>query len=64
MDVNKPLWGYSTWKVIWVHLEQPEVVLTVFHFPALKVPTLWQSGSCYPPWLQALATDTLVDTAN
>ena len=27
MAVNKPLWGYSTWKVIWVHLEQPEVVL-------------------------------------
>ena len=34
MIMNKPLWGQDMWKDIWVHLQEPSAVLTVFHIPA------------------------------
>lgn len=37
--MNKPLWGQDMWKDVWVHLQKPEAVLTVFHIPAHKVLT-------------------------
>lgn len=30
MIMNKPLSGQDRWKDIWVHLQQPETVLTAF----------------------------------
>ena len=37
--VNKPLWGQDMWKDIWVCLQEPEAVLTLFQLPAHKVLT-------------------------
>lgn len=31
--------GQDSWKDIWAHLQEPEVVLTVFHIPAHKALT-------------------------
>lgn len=39
MIMNKPLWGQVVWKDIWVYLQEPEAVLTVFHSPAHKALT-------------------------
>ena len=39
MVMNKPFWGQDMWKDIWVHLQEPEAVLTVFHLLAYKVLT-------------------------
>lgn len=38
-DINKPLWGQDIWKDIWVHLQEPQAVLIVFHVPAHKALT-------------------------
>ena len=40
MIMNKPLRGQNMWKNIWVHLQEPGAVLTVFHILAYKVLTL------------------------
>lgn len=37
--MNKPLWGQDMWKDIWVHRQEPEAVLMVFHFSAYKALT-------------------------
>ena len=38
-DINKPLWGQDIWRDIWVHLQEPQAVLIVFHVPAHKALT-------------------------
>ena len=63
MIVNKPLWGQDRWKDIWVHLQEPESILTVFHVPAYNA--LTPPGNQEADTLarvEALATDPSVDT--
>lgn len=41
MIMSKPLWCQDVWRGIWVYLQGPEEVLTVFHTPvhnALALP--------------------------
>lgn len=37
--MNKPWWGQDIWEDIWVHLQEPKAVLTVFHILAHKAMT-------------------------
>ena len=62
--MNTPLWAQDVWRDIWVHLQEPEAVLAVFH--------VWGHEALTPPDSQkadapaqgpALATDPSVDTA-
>lgn len=48
--MNKSLWGQDMWEDIWVYLQEPDVVFTLFHVPAHKALTF--SGN--------LKTDILV----
>ena len=65
MIMKKPLWGQDRWKNIWVHLQEPEAVLIVFHVLAHKA--LTHPGSLEADalaWVQALTTDPSVHTAD
>lgn len=37
--MSKPLCGQDVWRDVWVHRQEPEVVLTVFHILAHKALT-------------------------
>lgn len=36
--ISEPLWGLEMWENIWVLLQEPEAVLTVFRVPAHNNP--------------------------
>ena len=64
-DHEWDLWGHDKWKDIWVHLQEPEAGLTVFHVLAYKVLTL--PGNQEPDalaWVWALATGPSADTTD
>lgn len=58
--MNKPLCGQDIWKDIWVHLQEPEAVLTVIHVITHKalIPAGNQEADALT-WVQVLAIDSL-----
>lgn len=48
MITKKPLWVQDMWQHIWVHLQEPEAVSTIFRILAPIAVAHWHSGGQCP----------------
>lgn len=65
MITNGPLWGQDMlWGGRWVHLQEPEAVLTVFHVPAQTLTSPGNHKADVLAQYKTLATETSVVRAD